>query len=307
MPSLTLMRGFSSSGKSTLARQLIPVGDAVIVSRDHIRQQMTGHRAKVVLPRWREELVTTIEHAQITAALEAGVDVVVDNTNLTAKFARQYLNIAADLGAYWEVLDVEVGRDECLRRNAARPEEDRVPEDVIYSQAKRFPLGTWPTLKPGDSHFKAVFEPYIGPQVPPPVNYRFHPEAFAFDIDGTLAHHEGVRDVYDTSKYHLDAVDTTLRSVLDALRDSYWSIVILSGRDSAHREATEDWLHANGIEYDFLMMRPEGDRRRDDVVKSELLDQCPYRIKAVFDDRDRVVSMWRARGVPAYQVARGAF
>lgn len=31
------------------------------------------------------------------------------------------------------------------------------------------------------------------------------------------------------------------------------------------------------------------------------------RLVAVFDDRDKVVSMWRARGVACFQVAPGAF
>ena len=57
-------------------------------------------------------------------------------------------------------------------------------------------------------------------------------------------------------------------------------------------------------------MRAEGDYRADDVVKGELLDRIladGYHPELVFDDRTRVVNMWRARGIMCAQVAEGDF
>jgi hypothetical protein len=59
-----------------------------------------------------------------------------------------------------------------------------------------------------------------------------------------------------------------------------------------------------------LWMRPAGDYRDDSIIKSELLDQilaAGYKPELVFDDRDRVVSMWREREIPCFQVAPGNF
>jgi hypothetical protein len=57
-------------------------------------------------------------------------------------------------------------------------------------------------------------------------------------------------------------------------------------------------------------MRKEGDKRRDDIVKSELFDEfiAPnYNFLYHFDDRDRVVKGLRSKGITVYQVAEGDF
>jgi hypothetical protein len=59
------------------------------------------------------------------------------------------------------------------------------------------------------------------------------------------------------------------------------------------------------------MMRPIGDSRPDDVLKQEFLDRMLIvdreRLVAVFDDRDKVVAMWRRNGIACFQVAPGNF
>ena len=63
-----------------------------------------------------------------------------------------------------------------------------------------------------------------------------------------------------------------------------------------------------GIE---LKMRPHGDFTPDDELKKQWLDELTAqeraRLTAVFDDRDKVVQMWRENGVCCAQVAPGAF
>ena len=59
-------------------------------------------------------------------------------------------------------------------------------------------------------------------------------------------------------------------------------------------------------------MRPDGDHREDSVVKSELFDQinaayANEKLGGVFEDRQQVVDMYRARGVRVFQVAKGNF
>ena len=57
-------------------------------------------------------------------------------------------------------------------------------------------------------------------------------------------------------------------------------------------------------------MRAEGDRRQDDLVKSDLLDKIRidgFDPVIAFDDRDKVVKMWRERGLRCLQVDRGDF
>ena len=57
-------------------------------------------------------------------------------------------------------------------------------------------------------------------------------------------------------------------------------------------------------------MRPEGDFRKDAVVKLELFDEHVrehFDVKGVVDDRDAVVAMWRSLGLMCMQVAPGNF
>lgn len=77
---------------------------------------------------------------------------------------------------------------------------------------------------------------------------------------------------------------------------------------------TMDWLYANlyfAPGYEQLVMRREGDYRADDIVKQEMLyNMLPEdraRLVAVFDDRERVVAMWRRNGIQCFQVAPGDF
>lgn len=62
---------------------------------------------------------------------------------------------------------------------------------------------------------------------------------------------------------------------------------------------------------DVLTMRAEGDYTPDDELKRQWLNAMSMddrsRLVAVFEDRDRMVHMWRAAGVPCFQVAEGNF
>ena len=85
-------------------------------------------------------------------------------------------------------------------------------------------------------------------------------------------------------------------------------VIIVSGRDEIYREVTEKWLADNGISYDHLYMRPteEGQKREDSIIKYELFNKhirpLNYRILGVYDDRHRVLRMWRELGLTTFHV-----
>jgi hypothetical protein len=57
-------------------------------------------------------------------------------------------------------------------------------------------------------------------------------------------------------------------------------------------------------------MRKNNDHREDSIVKQEMLDKIRldgYNPTLVFDDRARVVEMWRKNGIKCFQVAEGNF
>lgn len=309
MASIEILRGYSASGKSTYARQ----SGKFIVSRDIVRQQLTGRSEKMVLSPEDEKVVTYIETEQVRAAIKAGKDVVIDDTNLVLKFARRWADLAVELGVPWSVRDFKPDIDSVLEspyvRNQARG--DSVPESVITNQISRFPYSQWQEVKPSPSKAPApAFKQYV------PDTSK--PKAVGFDLDGTLAHMNG-RSPYDESRYHEDTVDDNLRRLTWSL-SRFWSrergdqpahkIIVFSGRSDKYRDVCEAWLRKNAVHFDLLVMRKEGDKRRDDIVKSDLFDEfiAPnYNFLYHFDDRNRVVKGLRSKGITVYQVAEGAF
>jgi predicted kinase len=79
---------------------------------------------------------------------------------------------------------------------------------------------------------------------------------------------------------------------------------IWSGRSDIVRAETEQWLacEADIDPLHLQHMRAEGDNTPDVELKRYWLNQEYERPDLVYDDRQRVVDMWRAEGVPCFQV-----
>lgn len=133
---------------------------------------------------------------------------------------------------------------------------------------------------------------------------------YIFDIDGTLAIKKD-RSPYHWSKVKEDALNLGVFRCLQALRRSGCKIAIFTGRDGCCEDLTKEWLEEYGVKYDYFAIRPAGDTRPDDVVKKEMFDKMQtehdFYILGVFDDRDRVVKMWREIGLQCFQVNYGDF
>lgn len=103
-------------------------------------------------------------------------------------------------------------------------------------------------------------------------------------------------------------------STMNALLKSGADVQIWSGRSAEVMNESLSWLQ-RFFEVDAeevgLCMRREGDFTPDDELKKLWLDSLNEfdrrRLVAVFDDRQKVVDMWRANGVACFQVAPGDF
>jgi hypothetical protein len=142
-----------------------------------------------------------------------------------------------------------------------------------------------------------------------------------FDIDGTLANIEHRLDYVRSKPKNWKAFDAGIPNdkvndhvahIFWALKDQspFYNIVIASGRNERSRQTTELWLARNALSgYEKLYMRKADDFRSDDIVKQEILDQiiADYGRKPdmVFDDRPRVVRMWRDNGIFVFNVYQG--
>ena len=141
-----------------------------------------------------------------------------------------------------------------------------------------------------------------------------------FDVDGTIADVEHRRHFVsggnkDWSSFRKETVnDTPVEWVCDIAKRFIAQgdeVAFFSARNESEREVTEkqisEWI---GDNHKGVFLRPDGDFRPDDEFKSDLADQFEElggKIDLVFDDRNKVVDMWRQRGTTCVQVAEGDF
>jgi hypothetical protein len=87
-------------------------------------------------------------------------------------------------------------------------------------------------------------------------------------------------------------------------------IILVSGRSDEFRQQTVEWLADNRVYYDQLLMRKQGDVRKDSIVKTEIYEQDiepHFNVRYVLDDRNQTVEAWRKLGLICLQVAPGDF
>lgn len=142
-----------------------------------------------------------------------------------------------------------------------------------------------------------------------------------FDIDGTIANCEHRQPFLRTKPRNWKAfkagimLDTPHHDIIwmaKQLKSLGNRILIATARGEDERELTTKWLHetAKMDFYEKIWMREIGDYRDDAIVKKEILDSMRnegYTPTMVFDDRDRVVKMWRENGIRCLQVDFGDF
>ena len=141
------------------------------------------------------------------------------------------------------------------------------------------------------------------------------PDAIIVDIDGTIATHydadgNQLREHHDYAQVGVDLPVPEIIQLVQMYQSRGYHIIVVSGRMDHCRQETINWLIDNEVEFDELFMRKFKDFRPDNEVKSEIYDAhiAPsYDIELVLDDRDRVVKMWRDRGLRVLQVAEGDF
>lgn len=306
MSKLTITRGLPGSGKTTYAEAWVRQDPArrVRINRDALRAMIHFDQRNSIHE--TEQAITKVSHDLARTYLRKEFDVIVDDTNLRQRHAREWATLANVVGAEFEVKDLtQVPLETVLAQNLQRPADKVVPEKAIREMSTKFLNG----------------RPLPHPEADMPAAEEWEPweptdgleDVYLVDIDGTIALC-GDRDIYDGSKVHLDTVNEPVAHIVQFLALMGHRIVFMTGRSQEYETETVQWLADHEFIGRFmkteLHMRPAGDKRKDSTVKHELFNEYirgKYNIAGVFDDRKQVVDMWRAIGLTVFQVAEGNF
>ena len=144
-------------------------------------------------------------------------------------------------------------------------------------------------------------------------------KAIIVDVDGTLAdinhrlHHvknpEGKKH-FDNffAEAHKDKPKNDVIDVVTSLQKDYF-VIFLTGKPEKLREVNVEWLNKHtSLKTDtitVLYMRPDGDYTPDDELKQDIYElniKDNFDVVGVFDDRGKVVQMWRRVGLTCFQV-----
>lgn len=274
--------GVSASGKSTWANQQ---EGFKVICRDNIRS--------VLFPEYnlgdykyknsKESMVSESSLKQWLVSVDRGFDVIIADTNLNQKYRDMWEQRGLDAGYEVEFKTFPITLEEAWKIDQKRGVY-AVGRDVISRQWK-------------------MWLDYSGSRKYVPDADK--PKVILVDIDGTIAD-KGSRNPFDWNKVGEDSprsfIIDLIKCYLSTSMDT--EVVFLSGRDSVCRHETLSWIaeNLNTPIYNIkLLMRSEGDVRKDTLVKEELFWEHiadNYNVLAVFDDRPCVVEMWYDIGIP---------
>jgi len=283
MPKIIICKGLPASGKSTWASAFVEQnGDWKRVNKDDLRSMVQGGAWSGKM----ERQILKTRDTLIRQWLGEGFNVIVDDTNLNPKHEDRIREIGKEFGSSVEVkwfhIDVDVAIERDLKRNRS------VGERVI----------------------RKMFNDWIRPTPTPMIQDTSLERAIIVDIDGTVAKMDG-RGAFDWDRVGEDKPNSPIIDIVQRFATTH-TIIFMSGRDSVCREQTLVWLKDNvRLTHFHLFMRPEGDNRKDSIVKRELFDthvRDKFHIDFVLDDRNQVVDMWRNDlGLTCLQVDWGDF
>jgi predicted kinase len=291
--------GISGSGKSHFAHNewLKDPLNTVVVNRDKIRELLFGFTEESIADYYSlpdmgklEKQVTLYEDTLIHEGLNLDKTVIVDATHLTATYLKrfEFWNVPIEYKYFDITLGGAIGRD----ANRIR----KVGGEIITNQFGKYKnLEKLPNFRPVE--FK---------------QNRNLPPCIIFDIDGTIAE-KGDRNAFDWKRVGDDLVISNVSVLMDWLEDLEENyrphVIVCTGRDAICKEETIQWLSENGLYYDKIFFRPEGDQRADWIIKEEMWRELSkkYYITTLVDDRNQVIRRARSLGLTVLQAAYGNF
>jgi predicted kinase len=282
MTKVVLLRGLPASGKTTKSLEYLAHGNFVRLNRDDLRDSLfkgldwSGKREKVV---------KQVQMSMAVRAIDAGYSVVIDDTNLSQYHKDRWEGLAKDLNSSFVVDEIKTDYHECIRRDRVR--DKKVGDHVITQMA----------LENDMLPFRDIIICDIDGTIAD-LTHRLH------YVWGETKDWPSFFDLVGQDKFR----DDVWKEVINNAFDHDAEVIFVSGRSDITRSDTVDWIREHtALETFKLLMRQSWDRRDDTVVKREMYDKYLSRMRVVrvYDDRPRVIRMWRELGLDVVDVGTG--
>lgn len=227
---LNILVGNVGSGKSTIARKLAHLGNAV-VNMDSIQESISGGIYGAYDPE-KKKIYQKIEDTTIEETLKSGMSVCIDRTNMDKKRRSRFIEIGKKYTNNIKCFDFGCGTDEMLKR---RLKDTRgVPEKTWY---KVFESMRESYEKPDTSEgFSEI--------IIPPERYEFH----AFDFDGTI--------VENKFPEIGNIINGTVQKINDLYKEIKNIIIIWTCRGGEFEAYMRNFLLKKRIPFDFINENP---------------------------------------------------
>lgn len=140
------------------------------------------------------------------------------------------------------------------------------------------------------------------------MKYNKNRIVYVFDLEGTISNcehrkHLAPRAPFNDpnkswNKFHAefpkDEVNYAIYNIMQALWLQGNDLFILTGMMEKHKEMAKDWLRANSVGYDAIIMRQNDDFRTSPIFKIETARKTfdglnRYNQLVLFDDREDIV------------------
>ena len=282
MSKLTIMRGLPGSGKSTIAKEMCDTGYGVRLNKDLLRTMMNFDKFTGI----NEGRVQDAQKVLAKFFLEKNINVIVDDTNLNPGTLQSWKNLTTSIGISYGVINVDTPIEVCIERDKLR--EKKVGSHVIEQMAWQY------------------------------LDYMKNEKVVVCDIDGTITDCEHRRHHLDGDKkdwkgFFSEMSQDSLRLEIAAqvgklCMDEDATLIFVSARPEEYHKITMDWLDNHfSVGPIRLIMRNSNDSRDDTIVKKEIYDKYLKNMNVirVFDDRPKVIRMWRELGLDCTDCGNG--
>lgn len=132
MSKMVMLRGLQGSGKSVYALKLVKQGFKRI-NGDDLRLAIDNG----VYSKQNERYIVDVMQTMATLALQSGLNVVMDNTNLNPYWVKWAKSLCKDTRSELEIVDINTPLDVCIERDLQRT-KGRVGKDVIMKMYNKY-------------------------------------------------------------------------------------------------------------------------------------------------------------------------